>query len=290
MTITNNRGDSITFGRHFFLQDDFQISGLSATVNTSSTSAPGARYQSTSLEVREIDLPFYIKKDISDSWWIEEKREEAYRVFNPNANPMRIDFSTHGGQKYFVKSNLERAPEFFTGFENNNRKWQKGALEFIATDPLIYSAEEKRTDIALWVPTFEFALEIDNEGVEMGYRSQSLIVNVLNSGQEKTGVLIRFKALSALKNPSLINVNTYETFKLRLDMQTGDVVEVSTYLGNKYATLMRNNIKTNVMNRIFLESKFLNLDPGDNLFRYNADAGVDFLEVTMIHRNQRIGV
>lgn len=290
MSITNSRGDSITFGRHFKLYEDFNLSGLSATVNYSESTADGSSYQNTKLENRDFDIPFFILKEIVDSWWIEQKRSEAYRVFNPKLNPFRIDFTTKSGEEYYLNANLEGVPSFPTGFENDNKDWQKGLLQFICTDPYIYDAASQKVDIALWVGAFEFPLEIVEDGIEMGYRSPSLIVNAKNDGQESTGMIIRFVALSTVVNPKLLNVNTYEELKLNTTMLPGDVIEVSTYRGKRGATLIRSNTKSNVFSIVDLSSTFLQLEVGDNLFRYDADSGIDYLEVSMTFTPRRIGV
>lgn len=290
MTITNSRGDSITFGRHFRLVEDFSLSGLTATVNYTESTADGSHYQNTVLDNKDFEVPFFIPKEISDPWWIEERRNEAYKVFNPKANPFRIDIETKAGQAYYIIANLEGAPTFPIGFENDNQQWQRGLLQFSANDPFFYSGNEEKVDIALWVGAFEFPLEIPEEGIEMGYRAPSLIVNVLNDGQESTGMEIRFKAIGTLLNPSLVNVNTYDSLKINRTMEPGDVIEVSTYRRNKNVTLIRNGVKTNIFNDLDLSSKFLQLDLGDNLFRYDAEEGLDNLEVSMTFTPRLLGV
>lgn len=290
LKITNSRGDSIDFGRHFRLVDDFELSGLQASVNYSSSTSNGSHYQNTKLENRDFDIPFFIDRKRNDDAWIEQKRNEAYRVCNPSTNPMRIDFVTKSGEEYFINGNLEGAPTFLKGFENDNYAWLKGLLQFSSGDPYIYEKEAKTVDIALWIPSFEFPLEIPEEGIEMGYRSQSLIVNVLNEGQQPTGMAIRFRALGTLSTPSLLNVNTYQELKLNTGMVAGDVIEVSTYRGRRTVTRIRNNVRTDIFDSLDLSSKFLQLDIGDNLFRYDAVDGLDNLEVSMTFNPRRIGV
>ena len=290
MTITNVRGDSITFGRHFKLYEDFSLSGLSASVNYSESTADGSSYQNTKLENRDFDIPFFILKEIVDSWWIEQKRHEAYKVFNPKFNPFRIDLTTKSGEEYYINANLEGAPSFPTGFDNDNRDWQKGLLQFSANDPFIYKKDAVSVEVATWIGSFEFPLEIPEEGIEMGYRSPSLIVNVLNNGQETTGMMIRFRALGTLTNPSLFNVNTREELKINITMQGGDIIEISTYSRRKTITLIRNGVETNIFNNLDLSSKFLQLDIGDNLFRYNAEDGLDNLEVSINFTPRLLGV
>lgn len=290
MTITNSRGDAISFGHHFKLMSDFSLSATPATVNYSESTTDGSNYQNTVLENKEFEIPFYIFRNNRDFWWIEEQRSLAYKVFNPKCNPFRIDIVTRAGEEYYISGNLEGVPSFPTGPDNDNLGWQKGLLQFSANDPYFYAKNEEKVDIALWVGAFEFPLEIPEEGIEMGYRAPSLIVNVLNDGQESTGMLIRFKALGTLANPSLINVNTYEELKLNGSMQAGDIVEISTYKRRKSVMLIRNGVKTNIFNSLDINSKFLQLEIGDNLFRYDAESGLDNLEVSMTFTPRLLGV
>lgn len=291
LKITNSSGESIQFGRHFRLYEDIDLSSLKADVNYSESSNDGASYQRTRLEVRDFNVPFFIFLELDEAGWIEEKRQEAYRVFNPKKNPMRLDFVTKSGEAFYLNAELAAAPEFPTDFENSNLIWQKALLQFTCHDPYIYKTDENLVEIATWIGAFEFALEIPvDTGIEMGYRSPSLIANVFNDGQEVTGMIIKFKALGSLSTPSLVNINTYEEFKLNMDMLPGDIVEVSTYKGKKYARLTRNNVTTSVFGKVDLASTFLQLGTGDNLFRYNAVSGLDNLEVSMYFKSKLIGV
>lgn len=287
---TNANGDSITFGRHFRLLEGFDLSNLTAEVNYSENTRDGASYQNTLLSTREFDLAFFIYNDFRDRSWIEERRREVFRVFNPKHNPIRLDFETKGGDSYYLNANLEGAPSLPQGFENDNLVWQKGMLQFSCNDPYIYSSSSTMVDIATWVPALQFPLVIPDEGVAFGYRTPSLIANVHNDGDSDTGMIIRFKALANASNPQLINVNTYEEFELNVNMLPGDIIEVSTYTGKKTVTLIRNNVRSNIFNTVDLKSTFLQLEPGDNLFRYNAGSGVDNLEVSMNFTNRFIGV
>ncbi|MFS0878263.1 phage tail family protein [Solibacillus isronensis] len=288
--ITNDNGDSIEFGRHFRLIEGFDLSNLSANISYSESTNDGTNYQRTVLEPRDFDLSFFIHKDISEPWWIEEKRRELYRVCNPKHNPMRIDFTTKGGSSYFINANLANIPSLPQGFENSNNSWQKGLLQFSCNDPYIYQADEKLVDVATWVGAFSFPLELSADGIEMGHRSQNLIANVINDGDSDSGMIIRFTALANVVNPKLVNIETLEELKLNFEMLSQDIVEVSTYEGKKSVTYIRSNVRRNIFNRIDLNSKFFQLSPGDNLFKYDADFGIDNLEVVMLFTNRYVGV
>ena len=289
LKITNSRGDSIGFGRHFHLIEDFDISGLKSNVFLTNTTSDGAYFQGTKLDTRDFDLLFYIKRDGQEAWWIEEKRHEMNKVCNPKLNPIRFDFTTESGKSYYFNAQVTTAPNFIKGRENDNKKWLRGVIQFIANDPLIYEAEESKTDIALWIKNLTFPVSF-GEPIAFGYRSPSLIVNVENRGSETTGMIITFKATNEVVNPKLLNVNTYEELKLNFIMQPLDEIEISTFKGKRYVRLKRNNIVSSIFGSVDLQSTFLQLHIGDNLFRYDANDGLDYLEVSMKHTNTLIGV
>lgn len=288
--VTNSNGDSITFGRHFYLQEGLNLSDLSATISYSQTTKDGANYQKTLLDIRNFSLQFYIDREFREDWWIEEKRAEAFRVFNPKHNPIRIDFETKAGKGFYINSELASIPLFVDDLDNDNESWLIGLLQFNASDPYIYSSVATVEDLAAWTAAFEFPLEILEEGIEMGYRNQSLMANVHNDGDTESGMLIRFRAIASVVNPKIVNVNTYEEYKLKFTMQAGDVIEASTHERQKTAILTRQNRQSNIFNAVDLNSKFLQLEPGDNLFRYDADEGIDNLEISIIFTSKRIGV
>lgn len=290
MTATNNRGDTITFGHHFKLLEDFNISGLSASVSYAESTKDGSTYQNTKLNNRELEISFYLDKLGRDDIWIEEKRNELYKVFNPKTNPIKISFETKGNGFYFITANVEGTPLFSKGIENDNKSWSKGLIQLSSNDPYIYKQDVSVVDIATWYGSFSFPLELNDQGIEMGYRSQSLIVNVLNEGQETTGVSIRFKALGTVLNPSLRNVNTGEFLKLNTTMIAGDIIEVSTHTGNKRIELIRNGERSSIFNNLDIQSSFLRLDLGDNLFRYDAESNIDGLEVLISFTPKLLGV
>lgn len=292
--ITNSGGDSIAFGRHFFLDDDeLELSGLSADTNYSDSNQDGASYQETFLGVRELPIPFFIMKSSNSPEWIEQKRQEAFRVLNPKKNPMRIDFETAAGRKYYLNGELVSTPVFASksDFEENNDFWLNGLIQMTCHDPYIYQNDVTFVSIASLVPALEFPIVIPpEEGVAFGYRSTSLIANVFNGGQVDSGMVIRYRATTSVLNPKLVNVNTQEELKLDFEMQGGDVVELSTEKGNRYARLIRNNETTSIFGRITIDSSFLQLDPGDNLFRYDAESGLENLDVSIHFRNKFVGV
>lgn len=290
MKITNSRGESITFGTHFKLMDDFELSGKKASVNYSDSTLDGSHYQNTRLENQDYRIPFFIDRKNRPQFWIEEHRSEVLRILNPKSNPHRIDFTTKAGVEYYLNANLEESPTFGTGFDNDNPLWLKGFLSYSSGDPYFYENKVDVIDVALWIGNFTFPLEIVEDGIEMGYRTNSYIANVVNRGHVPNGMTIIFRANGLVRNPSLLDTRTYELFKLDIEMIAGDIIEVSTHKGNKKITLNRNNEITNIFGKRQMRSKFLQLEVGDNILRYDADFGVDRLDIQIKTTPRLMGV
>lgn len=171
-----------------------------------------------------------------------------------------------------------------------NSHIRQGLISLTANNPFWLELQESKEEIALWKPDFRFPLKITSAGIKFGHREPSLIVNVANNGDVEAGMRVEFKALATLTNPSILNVNTQEFIKINKTMVAGEIISVSTYFGDKNIKSTLNGVTTNAINYIDFQSTFLQLDVGDNLFRYNADTNLDNLEVSIYYQPQYLGV
>jgi len=223
---------------------------------------------------------------------IDSNREnrQAYRykllsIFNPKLDgKLIIDL---GSAQRQIDCKVEQAPYFSSNSEQN---YQNFSISLLAPNPYWQDINTIKEEVAIWRGAFEFPLEIVEEGIEMGYRESSLIVNIFNKGDVACGMKILFKALATVVNPSLFNVNTREYFKINKTMQAGEVLTVTTHFQNKRVELNANGVVSNAFNWIDLDSTFLQLEVGDNLFRYDADEGLNNLEVSIYYTPQYLGV
>lgn len=212
-------------------------------------------------------------------------RNTLLSVFNPKLNgKLIIDF---GDTQRQIDCKVEQAPYFSSESGQNHQDF---SISLIAPNPYWQDTSTTKEEIAIWRGAFEFPLELFEEGIELGYRELSLIVNVFNSGDVPCGMRIQFKALATVANPSLFNVNTREYFKINRTMEAGEVITVTTHFQNKRVELNKNGVISNAFNWIDLQSTFLQLEPSDNLFRYEAEEGLDNLEVSIYYTPQYLGV
>ena len=166
-------------------------------------------------------------------------------------------------------------PEFQIEFLCPNPFWREG------------SGAKQVADIAVWIGSLEFPVELMEEGLEMCYRTPSLIANIKNTGDAATGMTIVFRATGTTSNPELINVRTQQRISVHVDMTAGDVLTVSTGYGEKRAVLNRSGGETNMFNRV--SGTWLSLARGDNLLRYDS-TDPDALEVSIYYDIPYLGV
>lgn len=212
-------------------------------------------------------------------------RNTLLSVFNPKLDgKLIIDL---GNEQRQIECKVEQAPYFASESGQNHQDF---SVSLIAPNPFWQDINTTKEEVAIWRGSFEFPLELTEEGIEIGFREPSLIVNVYNGGDVPCGMRIQFKALATVVNPSLFNVNTREYFKVNRTMEAGEIISVTTHFQNKRVELNKNGVISNAFNWIDLDSTFMQLEPGDNLLRYDADDGINNLEVSIWHTPQYLGV
>lgn len=282
----NERGDTLRFGdKAPFLIT--AIEGLGSPQNIISKSKSplqdGSTITMTSLEDRGLMFQGVILEN--DRVIRQRLRRQLIKIFNPKLNG-ELTIERDGIVKK-IECVPELAPFFPSNMQNN---YQEFSIQLFAANPYWQDILSVKKEVAIWRESFEFPLEMLEQGIELGYREPSLIVNVINNGDVNCGIRIEFKALASVNNPSLFNVNKREFFKINKSMVAGEVITVTTDFQNKKVLSNVNGIETNAFNWIDFESTFLQLDVGDNLLRYDAEDGLENLAVTIYYTPQYLGV
>ena len=106
-------------------------------------------------------------------------------------------------------------------------------------------------------------------------------------GDADVGVTITIHAIDAVKNVTIYNLGTREEMIIDTDKLEGivgssglinqDEIIICTARGNKSITLLRNGVKTNILNCLNRDATWFQLSKGDNLFGYSAEEGIDNL-------------
>ena len=240
---TNERGESIEFSPASSYHVNFKdVTGLSdvrnAIYSTNSMGQDGDTYLGYRIESRDIDIVGYIKE--RDKQAAQNLRRKLNRILNPQYEATLT--YVFGDFRRVIGCKIDDAPIF-------KRKpiFEQFTVSLSCLNPFWREETETREDIATWIGGFEFpvpdGLEL-YDGWEIGYRQPSLIVNVYNSGDVKSGIRIEFRAIGAVTNPVLLNVDTREFIKLNISLVAGDVLTVSTGYGEKAVKLNRGGVIT----------------------------------------------
>lgn len=292
LTYTNERGESIIFSRAEHYHVNFKdVSGLSdvrnAIYSISSMGQDGDTYLGNRIEARDIEIVGHLRT--RDKAEARRMRRRLNRVLNPQyAATLTYEFD---GVRRVIGCTVDNAPVL----TRDEAIFEAFTIQLSCLNPFWREETETREDIAAWIGGFEFretdGLEIHAvEGWEIGYRTPSLIVNVYNGGDVSAGIRVEFRALGEASGPSLLDVSTQKYLKLGIRMVAGDVLTVSTGYGEKRVTLKRAGVESDAFRYLDVDSTYLQLAVGDNLIRYNADTGLENLEVSIYHNNLYLGV
>lgn len=284
LTYINELGESVEFS-HSSIFHTNEVTGLSDVRNqiysTNSMGQNGDTYLGGRIESRSIQIVGNIKE--KDKRYIAERRRFLNHVLNPQYKAVLV--YEFGEFKRVIDCTIENAPIF-----SKSTIFQSFTVQLLCLNPFWRTEKETRNDIALWQGDFEFPVEIIENEWMIGHREPSLIVNVFNEGDVKTGLRVEFRAIGQVTNPIFLNVNTQEFIKVNIEMQVGDILTINTGYGKKETTILRSGITMNAFRYIDPDSTYLQLEVGDNLFRYDADTNLENLEITVYHQDEYLGV
>jgi len=282
--VLQNKLGSITIGgAPPYILNSFDAGAPKSTMLT--TKAPGqdgTTLEGNLLEERTPAITLTIHADsIQDLY---DRRRKLYAFLLPR---------TSGIMLYTNDSGTRAIPYAVDGEPEAKERTGVGMqvlVQLYCPDPYWSDTAETRADMAAWVGDFEFPLIIPEEtGVELGHRMSTRIVNAYNPGDVECGLRIVFTALASVTAPSLVNVNTQETMRVKRTLAAGDQLIISTGAGNETVKMRHTGLETNALNYIDIQSDFFQLGPGDNILRYGADAGIDELECAVYYTPRYAG-
>lgn len=268
---------TLTFPSKLILVEEIQgMDGLdSDIISSTGMNMDGSKYICSNVKERNVPIKLGIRTTDKDV--IDEIRRMLLSFLKPKDN-IRLFYKGK-----YAYGRVESAPKFSKGGVITH-----GSLSILCSDPYLYSGEIKQ-EIALWKKDLHFPISFTGK-MPFGHREPTLIVNVKNNGDVPTGMKIIFKAIGTVKNPSLFDVYTRNYIKINIELKDGQQVIVDTTPGNKKIILNDNGIESKIMNHIDYKSKFLQLNVGDNLFRYNADENINNLSVDIYYFERYVGV
>lgn len=256
------------------------IDGLTpptATINSAIVAVnDGAIFNSARVETRNIIL------SISPLFPVEENRNTLYRFFSIKRE-IKLYYESES-KKVYEEGYVDSVDGSL--FELN----QTLTISVTCMNPYFRDQIETAKDTSSTIDLFEFPFSIASTGVEFSQISKINTIDVQNSGDVDTGMIIDLVASGTVTNPKIYNTETTEMFGINTTMMAGDKITISTIKNEKSVTLTRDGVESNIINQIVKGSSWLQLTMGDNVFYYECDAGADLLEVRFRYCNQYSGV
>ncbi len=247
----------------------------------------GNTISNTALDSRSITIEGWIVATTSNQMDASKKKLNSF------VNPQdEIDLYY---DKYMIRFVPDETVRYAINESENNDAFCKFSIVGTCPNPLFTNADEGVSIFANTTPMFHFPLSISanspEKGIVFGKRTESLIANIFNEGSVTSGMRIVFKANGNVVNPKLINVNTQESFVLSKTLIADEEVVINTNIGEK-------SIKGRIANASYsnyymykdIDSTWLQLKIGDNLFRYDADSGLENLEILVYYYNRFLEV
>lgn len=299
LIVTNPKGEELTLELSrpelsgLYIKSIDGLGPPSASINTQDIATiDGALYVGSRLETRNI----VIELGMLDVPSVEENRLKTYKYFQTK-RPVSIVVITDNRKvkiEGYVESN---EPEIFSDMETTK-------ISVICPDPYFYDIEPTTKNFSETDPLFEF--EFSNESLtenllimsEIRVDTRSLIVY---PGDGDTGVKIQIKMLADVSTFVMYDVVSQKSMKftgskmpsgLGTTFKKNDIIEINTVKGNKYVSLVRGGISSNIISALDRKAEWFQLSPGDNIFAYAADDGTndEKVVVTFIYNVAHEGV
>ena len=285
LTIKDKLGKKLILSKsHPYLLSQVEGIGVSTNISTMSGAFDGVNITGFNIKEKTIAITGAIVSNTKRE--MQQERAKFISFLNPNKGSFDFVYENDAHKKKLV-GNVQRID-----FKESVSRLQKFQIQVLAPFPFWQEEIERKKEVALWAKDAYFPLVATKEKpIVFGHRVSNLICNVFNPGDVETGMRIQLKALATVVNPSVLNIYTHDFIKIMQTLEKGDVLEITTYANNKRVVINKADGTTkNVFNWITLDSEFLQLAVGDNLFRYDAESGLDNLEMTIYYNPATMGV
>lgn len=146
------------------------------------------------------------------------------------------------------------------------------SASIICPDPYFRQAVTEPVQLFGVPPTFYFLESgITLNRVIFGNTEKITIVTLDYDGDTDTGFVIKINLIDDCTHFRIDNFTTGKVIEMTGDFKGGDVIEISTEDGNKYAHLIRDGTVSNALKYLSADSSFWSLQIGENVMKFTAD-------------------
>lgn len=261
-------------------ESNYQISKIDGllppkadVVTTSISGVDGGRFKSSRIEMRNIVIHIAVKGAV------EKNRIALYEVFD-NGEPCIIYFQ-NGTRNVFCQGYCEDVNGDL--FSIN----QTIQVSILCPDPFLKDISESVFDFSFEKARFTFPFSIDSNGIAFSVYEEKRETNIVNIGDVTSGIVVTMHAVDgSVVNPAVYNVSTGEFFKVNTTLSNGNELVINTNVGSRGAWKNGSSIFKDIADG----SSWLKVIRGGSTFTYNADSGVNFLNVKISFNPKYKGV
>jgi hypothetical protein len=265
------------FAPFFLVSCDGIMSVYNNVATSENTMIDGSTYQGSTTKERYI----VITAQMCDNY--KENREMLYRAFKPKST----------GAFTYIEDDEQRTIDYKV---ESVEIAEVGVVRNIiislkCPDPFFKALEDSIVEMAAWDNLFEFEHEFIEEGEALADRVAEIIKEIPNeSAAANIGITITFVAEGPVTNPAIYHVESGDYVKVNIALNAGDSIIITTETNNKNVYLIRDGVKTEINERLDEDSEFMQLSHGMNTLKYDADSGIDYLNVKISYRFRYLGV
>lgn len=255
------------------------IKGLSpeGKINTATNAGyDGSTFVSDEIPERTIDMVLGFRCDDA-----EEAKERLYSIFAPKSKGTLVYESDVKKRKIeYIAQKVDTCISEYP---------MKIQISLLCTNPFFSEASAKNKIMSAVEPLFRFPFTF-NGPFKFSERMTSVIENFINDSIYDVWPIIELKAISALTNPSIMNINTYEKMKVNISLSAGEKIRIDTRMDKKTISKISGNGEVNCFNYMDKDFQFFKLYVGDNYLKYDADTNAAGLQTTVSWENLYGGV
>ena len=267
----------------FFLESIDGVMSVSNNVTTSeNTTVDGSTYQGSVTKERNIVITAHISRNHV------YYRNLLYKCFKPKSNGLLT--YTEEDERRIINYIVESIEIDEKGVVRN------AVISLICPDPFFKDEEDTVVTMAGWKPCFTFPHRFKAEKEPFGKRVAEIIKEIENeSAADNIGIEIKIEAMGAVVNPAIYHTEQGIYIKVGtenhpLSIGRGDTIRITTGTNEKAVYLVQGNTETEINEYLDEGSDFIQLVHGKNTFTYAADAGRDYMNVTITYRFRYLGV
>lgn len=239
--------------------------------NTTIVGLDGAVFNSSKLQTRNIVLTVKINGNV------EANRLNLYKYFRTK------DWCKF----YYSNETLDVSIEGYVESVECNlfSSGETAQISILCLYPYFRSLSESLVNSSSAEAHFVFPFSINiGEPVVISNYIDTGAINVYNSSESETGVMIEIDVKSAVNSIELTNTSTGDDFILSYAFAAGDKILINTNKGSKSIALVRGGVISNLFAALQQGSTFFQLSSGNNVFEYLADDTQGSNDVYIIFR------